>query len=267
MKKIILFICLILCLKSVGQSNVKDYKTIFYQEVILETDDYKLFLVKCFSRADILKIKLRVFNKTKDIIYVKPEEFKFNINGNSYNGFGRTIIVQPNGDEQRFVDVKGADDMRCEKFEVTLNGFYKLSLSEAVYEMPNYELPAKRGSEFTAGPMKCEIIIQNIQNDKSVVNFKCSYTGDKVGIVDPYKCSAIYPSGKENNNSISKQDVYIIENGASEDFNITFSRLAGAGKMTDGFYIKWNDTFKSSTKTPLKTSTVPMVIDLTKSEK
>src|ERR1700752_1670431 len=133
MKKQLLIILLALGLNSFAQTNLQDYKTVFYQEVTFETDDYKMYLVRCFSRADILKLKIRVFNKTKDIIYIKPEEFQISINGKLTKIKGRPLIANPEDEDSQMIDVTGEGDMRVEKFEVGLNSIYKLSMNSESY--------------------------------------------------------------------------------------------------------------------------------------
>lgn len=265
MKKIILFICLILCLKSIAQTNVKDFRTVFYQEVIFETDDYKMFLVRCFSRVDILKIKVRVFNKTKDVIYIKPEEFKFNIDGKSVKVIGRPLIVKPDDEDSQLIDVKGEGDMRCEKFDVVLNGVYKVSLNHEIYEATNTD--GKKGNEINAGPFKCNKTIGQTTKEKSFSKFECTYSGDKIGVLDPNKSVAIMSTGKENPSGYPKQQIFILENGGSAIITTEYRKQASAGDLTDGYQIKWNDTFKASSLIPLKVITVPMMPDFEKSEK
>lgn len=74
------------------------------------------------------------------------------------------------------------------------------------------------------------------------------------------------PKGQENKNSF-KKDVYVLEKGQSDNITIEFKRLNGAGDLTDGIEVKWNDSFRASTAVSLKTIKVPMKIDLEKSEK
>jgi hypothetical protein len=108
-------------LSLVSQTGAKNFKTVKYEEKIFDNPDYKLYIVGSFSRSEILKIKIRVFNKSKNLIYIKPEEIQFLVNGEKIKGKGRLIVVQPNGDEARLIDVEGAMDMRCDKFEVILS--------------------------------------------------------------------------------------------------------------------------------------------------
>ncbi len=268
MKHLFLAFIILMSFKAQSQGGLKDYKTVFYKEISFENDDYKLYLVKCFSRADILKVKVRVFNKTKDVIYIKPEEFTFSVNGKTIKGYGRILMVQPDGEESHIVDVKGDGDMRCEKFEVVLGGFYKVNLAGDVYTTANSEIPAKQGSKIETGPFTCELSTTVTNKEKSFAKYDCVYNGDKIGVIEPNKSTAIMSSGKENYNSFPKNDVFILEKaGAPAHITIEFRKMNGAGDLTDGYKVKWNDAFKASKLTSLKTITVPMVADIEKSEK
>lgn len=267
MKKTILTLLVFITLNQFAQVNLKDYKTIFFQEVTLETDDYKMYLVRCFAREEVLKLKIRIFNKTNDVLFIKPEEFVFVVSGKTLKGIGRTFAVQPNGEEARFIDaVDKGMNMKCENFEVTLNGFYKIPSDGEAHTCANSEWPVKRGSEITAGPVKCTVIDNQMGKEKSFAKYNCSYSGDKICILDPSKSVAIMPKGQENKSTI-KKDVFLLENGQTDNITLEFKRLNGAGDLTDGINVKWNETFRVSTAISLKTIKVPMKIDIDKSEK
>lgn len=267
MKKTILSLLLFFTLTQFAQVNLKDYKTIFFQEVTFESDDYKMYLVRCFAREEVLKLKIRIFNKTNDVLYVKPEEFVFVVSGKTLKGQGKTFAIQPNGDEARFIDVEDKGmNMKCEGFDVTLNGFYKIPFEGEAYTCPNMEWPVKRGSDVIAGPVKCTVTDNQMGKEKSFAKYSCSYSGDKICILDPSKSVAIMPKGQENKSTV-KKDVFLLEGGQNDNITLEFKRLNGAGDLTDGINVKWNETFRVSTAISLKTIKVPMKIDLDKSEK
>lgn len=266
MKKPLLFILFFISSYNLFSQNIlKDYKTVFYQEVTFETDDYKMYLVRCFSREDILKLKVRVFNKTKDVIYIKPEDFKFNIEGKTVQIKGRPLVAFPEDEDSQLIDITGNGDMRVEKFEITLNGLYKISLNSEIYETPNSD--GKRVKEVVTGPFNCTKTAGQTNKEKSFWKFECVYSGDKIGILDPNKSSAIMSTGKENSNGFPKPQIHVLEKGQTAVMTVEFRKQATLGNLTDGYEIKWNNTFKSSPYTPLKVINIPMVADMTKSEK
>lgn len=267
MKRSIIALLVFLSLHQFAQVNLMAYKTVFFQEAVYECEDYKLYLVRCFAREEVLKIKIRVFNKTNDIIYVKPEAVEFVINGKSLFGKGRPFTVQPNGDGDRIVDVIDKSmNMKCESFEVTLNGFYKIAYAGEAYIIPNTNLPAQKGSEVLAGPIKCTLKDNQLDAAKGFAKYSCSYAGDKIAILEPSKCVAIMSTGKENSCTV-KKNAYILENGESDDMTIEFKALKGGGELYTGIQVKWNETFRTTNAISLKTIKVPMKIDLDKSEK
>lgn len=266
MKKIIFLINVFISFFAFSQLNPKDYKTVFFQDVIMETEDYKIFLVKSFAREEILKFKIRIFNKTNDLLYVKPESFVFTVHGKSSNGNGRPFTIQANGDEARYVDVNiSKTDMRCEKFQVALNGIFKIPQGDA-FPTADGELPTKRGKEVKAGQVSCELIDCQMGKVKSFAKYTCEYTGDKIAVLDPCKCVAIMPKGQENQCSI-KKDAYVLDKGDKETITVEFMKLNGAGDLTDGITLKWKDSFRQAVPQNLKSNTVELSMDPAKSEK
>lgn len=266
-KKTLLLIALFCSLNQFAQVNLNDYNTIFFQEVTFENEDYKLFLVRCFAKKEVVKIKLRIFNKTKDVLLIKPEEMEFVVNDKTLKGKGRTLTVQPNDVEDRLIDAEdNGANMKCETFDINLKGFYKVSYEGEVYVAQNTSLPDKKGSEVIAGPVKCSLLDVKMARDKSYAKYSCSYTGDKIGILEPSKCVAIMPNGQENLCTI-KKDLFLVANGESHNITIEFKQVNGAGELTEGVQVKWNDALRSSSAVALKSIKVPMKIDLEKSEK
>lgn len=266
MKKMVSLIVLITSCSLFSQINLADFKTVYYQEVSYENEDYKLFIVRSFSTVEAVKIKLRVFNKTKDILLIKPNELLFNIKGKTYTGNGKPLIIQPDGADDKVIDViDEKNNMKCEEFELTLNGFYKVPMESEVYLISNTLLPPERKSDLSTGSVNCKLFDYKMDEEKSFAKYTCTYNGDQIAILDPIKCVAIMSDGKENK-CTAKNTVTVLENGQSGNITIEFKRLKGSGELTDGISIKWNETFKISSPISLKVIKVPMKMDLERSE-
>lgn len=265
MKKAVLLIILLTSRIVFSQINLTDFKTIFYQEVSYENEDYKLFIVRSFSTIEAVKIKLRIFNKTKDVLLVNPNEIVFNIKGKAYTGNGKSFTIQPDGADDKVIDVTDLkNDMKCDEFELTLNGFYKLPLESEVYIVPETPLPPIKKSDVVAENISCKLIDCKMDEEKSFAKYNCIYNGDKIAILDPLMCVAIMSDGKENK-CTAKKTLTVLENGQTGNLFIEFKRLKGSSELTDGISVKWNETFKISSPIPLKIIKVPMKADLEKS--
>ncbi len=271
MKKFVSVFLILLSFYSFSQ-DAKQFKVVFYKEVTFETPDYKLYLVRCFTRENELKIKIRIFNKTKDYIYIKPGEIEINIQGEILKTDSKPVIVQPDGDEAKLMDYIGKQDLRCDNFEVVLNGFYKIPVDGDVYLMQNTPLPEKIGTEITAGDINCTLKDVDVTAKKAFAKFNCIYNGDKVAIIDASKCQAEMANGNKVNNAVQssmsfvKTEGQILEKGEAKDIKLDY-KFNNTGKFNDGMGVKWNHTFTQSNKMAYKVIKVPMQLDLDKSEK
>lgn len=267
---ILSFLIVFFKLNSTAQVNTAFMDNVFYQEVIFETDDYKLFLVKCSSNKLKLKMKIRIFNKTGDIILIKPEEIAFMVKDKKLTGWEKPMIVQPNGDEVRTIDIVDPGmDMRLESFNVVLDGFYKIAYTGETTIQPELALPSKEASEFTAGDFHCVLLSHTVENEKTFAKYQCTYKGDKIGVLDPSKAVLVLPSNAEVASALNmrKSEALIFEKSSVQNFLIEFRNINRNEPLNKGVKIKWNDTFRSSSAVKLKPITVPMKIDLEKSEK
>ncbi len=252
-----------------AQSVAQNFKTVKYEEKIFDNPDYKLYVVGSFSRAEILKIKIRVFNKSKNIIYIKPEEIQFMVNGKTMAGKGRTIVVQPDGDEARLIDVEGNMDMRCDKFEIVLSGVYKIDpqAAEVVKAEPS-EVDGSSATPVMASTLfKCNTTVAQSNKEKSFAKYSCVYTGDKLGVIEPGNTIALMSSGRKNYNSYPKSELFVLEKGDPQTITIEFRKLNGAGDLTDGYKVEWNNVFKIGKPQAYDVNRATINMDLAKSDK
>lgn len=266
--KILIFLCLT-AMSVMSQTQAKDFRTVKYEEKIFDNPDYKLYIVGSFSRSEILKIKIRVFNKSKNIIYIKPEEINFVVNGVKIAGKGRTIVVQPDGDEVRLIDVVDNMDMRCDKFEVILSGVYKIDPKAAeVIKAEPTEVDGSSATPVTASTLfKCNTTVVQSNKEKSFAKYSCVYTGDKIGVIEPGNTVAIMSSGKKNYNSFPRNELFALEKGDPQTITIEFRKLNGAGDLTDGYKVEWDNVFKIGKPEAYEINRAVINIDLAKSDK
>jgi hypothetical protein len=266
MKKLLFASFLTLSLVSGAQDNKKkniDPKYIYaYKETSLETDDYKIYLIDAFATDGYSKVKMRIFNKTNDYLIFKPSEFSFLINDQDLSSKDKQITVPPNDEVAKVIDVKGKN-LQCDKYVLNIKAFYKVTGNSTAIKVEDFVLPPAK-NDFEAGSFKCKLNKHKLNTDKSLVQFGCTYQGDGVGILDPYKCSAVMPKGQDNANS-KRYDGVLLEKGAYEDFFVEIKEIPNGGDMQkNGFKIKWNDTFKDSKLTSLKGTKIDVELDAAK---
>ena len=91
---------------------------------------------------------------------------------------------------------------------------------------------------------KCNTTVAQSNDEKSFAKYSCVYTGDKVGIIEPGNTVAIMSSGRKNDNSYPKNELFVLEKGDPQTITIEFRKLNGAGDLTDGYKVEWDNVFK-----------------------
>jgi hypothetical protein len=264
--KSILLACAFLIGAQAFSQKVDEKTKIFYKEMTIETDDYKVYILDIVSTAGYSKFRMKVFNKTNDYIMIRPNEIVYNADGQTITGSGKMFtggdkmfVIPPNEESNKTIEFKG-EKMQKDKFTVELKGVYKVAATGKIIEAPLFELPASK-NEFEAGPFICTLKNSKVATDQSYAKFDCKYLGDGIAILDPYKCAAIMDNGKENAN-VKKYSGSLLEKGQNEDFSVIFNEIAGAGDMQKkGLKIKWNNTFRESKIMKLKDASIDVLKD------
>ncbi|MGZ3884285.1 MAG: hypothetical protein ACXVPQ_08865 [Bacteroidia bacterium] len=257
---IICFAIFSLALHAQDQNKNVDPKYRYcYKETSLETDDYKVYIVDAVNENTYSKVKIRIFNKTNDYLIFKPSEFSFLINGQDLASKDKQIIVMPNEEVAKVIDTKGKG-LQANKYTLEIKAYYKVAANSPALKAEDFQLPATK-NDFTVGGFRCKLIDSKIKTEKSVARFGCNYEGDNVGILDPYKASAVMPAGKDNANS-RRYDPVLLEKGKYEDFSVDVKEISGGGDMQKaGFKIKWNDSFKDAKLTSHKGTKIDLELD------
>lgn len=236
----------------------------FYKDLSYEAGDYKVDIVDAVGTGEYIKFKIRIFNKTNDYLVLKPEQVNLVGNGQNIAGTDKQMVIVPNDESSKVIDFRGSN-MQLDKFTLDIKGIYKVAANSPAINTPNFDLPASK-NDFKAGNYDCKMEDSKMKTDKTTVKFGCTYTGDGIGILDPYKCAAVMSNGKENANAKHYKGT-LMEKGKYEDFFVQFNEMQGAGDMQKGsISIKWNDTFRESKLTPLKPLTLDMVMDAEKAK-
>lgn len=239
----------------------KDEK-FFYKAVTIETDDYKLYIEDAVALGEYSKFKIKVFNKTNDFLYIKPSEMLFIAGDKNITNAEKPFVINPNDEGSKVVDFKGTE-MQVKSYVLELNGIYKASANGKAMDAPLFDLPATK-NDFTVGNFSCMLKDYKANTDRAYAKFECTYSGDNIGIINPYKSACIMPNGTENATSKRSKGV-LLEKGKSDGFSVTFEEIAGAGDLQKkAIKVKWNDTFKEAKLTRLANSKVTLEQDTEK---
>lgn len=265
MKRLFFASLLALSLITNAQDTKKniDPKYVFcYKQTSLETDDYKIYIEDAINEDGLSKFKIRIFNKTNDYLIFKPSDVIFKIGKQEIACKEKQIIVLPNEEGWKVIDVRGKGFQET-NYTVELKNIHKISANSPAIKTEDFNLPASK-NEVTAGNFKCTLKKADLKTDKSTLKFECVYTGNGIGILAPNKCTATMPKGQENANA-NRNKGTLYEKGKKDDFVVEFKELKGGGDMQKNpFKLIWGETFKESKIEPIKGGTIKMELDQAK---
>jgi hypothetical protein len=246
--------------------GANDYSVVFFKEVTIESEIFKMEIINSFSKEDIIRIKVRILNKSKDYLVIKPDEIFFKTAKKEYRGEEKFILVKPSEEVYKFVTARDTA-IKTTAVDLHVNGIYILPYGDEVTEAPQVKLPVPRRTPFKMGNYECVINDVDLENDVSIVKVACVYTGDKIGILEPGKVVAIMPTGIENLNYNTGKTPVLLEKQEEEKFKLVFESLKGGGKMRQGITLDWKNCFRASVLVPVKGFLAEMRIDPGRSEK
>jgi hypothetical protein len=237
-----------------------------YKIAPAESEDLTIEFVDAESQKEFAKVKLVITNKTNDYILYKSSETIFKFEHGEYHAkanvfTGEDMLIEPKSTQTKVIKVTGDHKFHVAKFNLVLNGFYKISANGKIIEAADFQLPAAT-NDFIAGPFKCSLEKSKQQTSETSAQFSCTYTGTQIGLLDPSKLSVKTKDGTLYANDKKKDKTIIMLPGNSHKFTAEFHI---PGKIVDMqlavLHIVWKDTFTESKMTPLKMGTALFVLD------
>lgn len=253
---------------SVG-AYAQTFEKLFYKDLSKETNEVTLTIDNAVSTAAETKFKFKVTNKTNDYIIYKPVESKFIINGKDVKPTEKMLIIKPNESDYVTINLKGSGYNALKNYSFVVDGIYSVSTKGKAITVPNFKLPASQ-NEFTAGDFNCNMTNISKETGKTEVKFKCSYNGDKIGVINNSKAGVKMPDGNEYANAKkpglldSKEKNVLVMKGEEESVNLKWERMEG-GKAMDmqkvAMEIVWNATFTEAPAVKVKGETMELEFD------
>jgi hypothetical protein len=265
MKKTILFIAALTCIYSSSEAQKKEkekkYKEIAYKDISNDYNDMTVSTNNGVSNKEMTKFKLKIANKTNDVILYKPEESSFKLEGKEVKPKEKWLYVYPSESDFRVVNSVGPEYLIPYSF--VMSGVYKISTSGKGITVPDFQLPASQ-NDFTAGGFNCTMSSLTKESDKTEVKFDCKYTGDKIGVIQPARAAVKLPDGTEIANEKSKSQPIVVMKGKSEKVTFKWNRMEG-GRAQDmqkiKLMIEFRNTFSEVDAEKLNDETLHFEID------
>ncbi len=262
MKKTITFLTVLSCLAGALQGQKeKTYKEIYYKDITLESDDFTVTTNNGFSNKELTKFKLKIANKTNDILMYKPEESTFKVGDKEAKPKEKVLMVYPADSDHRVVNLVSADYL-VTNYSFVMGGIYKISTKGTVDEVADFKLGS--ANDFESGGFNCTLSSLTKETDKTEAKFECRYTGSKIGVINPGKATVKMPDGTEIANEKKSSTPIVLLKGKSEKITFKWNRMEG-GKATDmqkvNMVILFKGTFTETDAVKLKDETLNFELD------
>lgn len=250
------------------QLQAQNYKKIFYKDQTVENKGVNITIVDAVSTDGETKFKMKIRNlMSTDYVLYKAAESSFKIDGKSVNPDEKPLIIRPNDNDYRVVNIKG-NYKKAQDYEFIADGFYKVSATSKGEAAPDFKLPASQ-NEITAGGFVITLLKLKKETARTDAKFKVKYTGDKVAIFDPNKVSMRMPDGKVYANYHSDRAPQVL---SREEFNFEVSwkdvpKSSGDMQFAE-MIILWNDAFReiAPERLPSPTFTIAFDKDMTETK-
>lgn len=244
------------------QAQKKNYEKMVYTDVSVEGENMTVVGKDIVSTLKEAKFKIRITNKSDEVILFIPDESAMKLDGKEVKPFEKPLDIPPNDVDFRVINFPGPKYM-VPAYSYEITGLYKVSTTKNVVETPDFMLPPA-STTFKTGNFTCDMMDVDKKTDKTTVKFECRYTGDKVGVINPWKTAVKLPDGTEIATAKSKKNSILLTKGESKKFTLVWERMEG-GKATDMQKIKlpivWHDCFVEADPIKLKPVTLDFKLD------
>ena len=242
---------------SVFAQDVSGYEKVFYNSPDNQSNDNcELTISKAVSTSEYSKLGLKISNSSSDFLFYNSKESTFTFPFGDKHPVAKAVYIKPGGSKIRTLSVNGGDQFLQKQYSVNIAGLYRIPMDGETTPADNFKLPASSNS-MTAGNFKIALQKYDASTKEAKAVFECTYTGDKVAIVNGSKLSVTATNKKTNENVVyandnKKSKPQILNPGDKIKVTASFHI---PGKIVDMQFatmnILWNDTF-------IETEAIPM---------
>ncbi len=229
-------------------------------------DDYAIEFVDAQSQQEFSLVKITITNKTVDYLYFKGTDSKFIYDFGTVSPTGGLLnridfFIKPNDHETKTLKVTGGKNFHVDKLKLDLNCLYKVAINGKKLKTPDFQLPASKNT-FTTGDFHVSLEKSKQTTKETSAEFKCTYTGKEIGLVNPAQLSVKLKDGQEFANNGSKDKIEILRPGDDCKFYAVFNIPRKIADMQfTVLTINWNDTFGESALKLLKVPSSELTLD------
>jgi len=241
----------------------KKYDKIFYSEVNQDIGPVSVSITNAVATDAYIKFKFLVKNNSADFILLKTDDIIFKANGKEIKNTEKDLLIGPNDDDYRVIDLKGGD-LQVESFTLEVKGLSKVPAKSKSEDAENFKLPVSK-NEFDAGPFHVLQVKNEKKTDLVAVKFTASYNGSKIGIVSPGQASLLTPKGTEfaNMGTKGQRKPFLLKKGQEDNFTLYWRDIptTNGDMQFANLEVIWNDTFVEANPENLAPATMNVAMD------
>ena len=242
---------------SVFAQDVSGYEKVFYNSPDNQSNDNcELTISKVVSTSEYSKLGLKISNSSSDFLFYNSKESTFTFPFGDKHPVEKAVYIKPGGSKTKTLSVNGGDQFLQKQYSVNIAGLYRIPMDGETTPVDNFKLPASSNS-MTAGNFKIALQKYDASTKEAKAVFECTYTGDKVAIVNGSNLSVTATNKKTNEdvvyaNDNKKSKPQILNPGDKVKVTASFHI---PGKIVDMQFatmnILWNNTFVETEAIPM----------------
>ena len=248
---------LIISATSAFAQDVTGYEKVFYNNPDNQSaDNCEIIISNAVATSEYSKLGLKISNNSNDYLFYNSKESVFKFPFGEKSPTAKAAYIKPGGSKTKTLSVNGGDKFLQQKYNLIITGLYRIPMAREFTQAENFQLPAA-SNNMTAGNFKIALKKYDASTKEAKAIFECTYTGNKVAIVNSSNLSVSATLKKSNENVVyandnKKSKPQILNPGDKVKVTAVFHI---PGKIVDMQFstmnILWNDTF-------IETEAIPM---------
>lgn len=183
------------------------YPEIFYKEGSLESDNIKWVVHPARCEFDQASLRLKIYNASKKVILVKPQECSLLVNGKEFPLKGKMFAIAPNKMYSKHFGIK-AKGLNEPNVSLQLKGVYTGD-SLKVISVP--DISGKPPKEFIAGNFYFKLAGYARDRNEFYYKYEVKYLGESIAMIKPEMATMKSAAGYTYNNKKHREKVYFLK--------------------------------------------------------
>lgn len=214
---------------------------IHYRDTLIEYPDYSIRFYNIKSDRGAYRIAVGIYNKSTDYLALNMRAITFLINNKEIHCKDSfPLLIQPYYSRARYITIRLKDSM-FSKFSIKFDGLSRLIPADTT-EMKPHDFFSEE-ELIQDKKFKIEILPKRVMGVFIRINLRCTYIGDKIGLVVSDRSSIRFSNGREIE-AIESPRSFALYPKSSKKFQFKYFEATEKIKIKKSNPIVfWNHTF------------------------